>query len=90
MNLDKAFVATLEAWDADPHRILNWRSRIYKLMLLVLEQKAMGDLRAGRSAEAVQLRAIELLNKMLPALDEISEIVPVSCPKCATKFKPGE
>lgn len=90
MNVDeKKYQEIVSEWAKDPQKMLAWRTEEYKYLLLLLDSKIRNP-GEGRNSDAVQNRAIVLLNGMMSAMDAIKDAVPATCPECGAQFVPGK
>ena len=87
---EKEILDILSSWEEDPQRMFSWRSTAFRRLVLLLEDMALHPTGSPGRKETSQLRAVELLQKQLVAMEEIRWQVPVTCPKCNHRFQVGE
>ena len=82
-------VAICKTWSDDPDLMFKWRTNEFKQLLLLLRDKAWNPTGSARSKDALQLKAVDMFQKLLVAMDSIRGEVPVVCPECGHKFSTG-
>ena len=92
MSLDKRTVEeVLGQWEKDPRSMLDWRAKTFRRNLLLLEALIYeAPPHGARNWGNIQLRAMEILNKMMALLEQVRDEMPTVCPKCEMVFVPGQ
>jgi len=78
-----------DEWTEDPELMLKWRTKEFKMLVLLLRHKAWNPTGSPRSKDALQLKAVDMFTKLLIAMESIRGEVPTVCPKCGHKFQTG-
>lgn len=87
MALSEAEVLKVcQEWAEDPQRMLKWRTHEFKLLLHLLRDKVHKPTGSPRSKDALQLKALDMFQKLLVSMDQIRTQIPVVCPSCGHKF----
>lgn len=76
----------LAEWDKDPGKMFEWRGRVLKMSLLVLEEIIKRPAGQGRSQDLARVRAISQLQSLTIAMESIRSSIPVVCPNCEKEF----
>jgi hypothetical protein len=84
---EEQILKVLAQWDKDPQTIFEWRDDVFKRLMLLLEDMSFHPKGTPGRRETVQMKAIQLLQNLGAALDELRSKIPVVCPKCEHKFK---
>ena len=84
---DEEILSILDQWQKDPQEIFTWRDDVFKRLMLLLEEMAFRPTGTPGRKETVQMKAIQLLQSLGAAMDELRTQLPVVCPKCEHKFK---
>jgi len=76
----------MKRWEKNPMEMFAWRTDEFKKLLLLLQHKAHHPEGSARSKDALQLKAIDMFQKLLVAMEDVRSEVPVACPKCGEQF----
>jgi len=78
--------AIIEAWEADPASMFDWRSKTLKLAMLTLESIIREPHGQGRARDLSRIRAIAQLQSLTTAMETMRASIPVVCPACDHEF----
>lgn len=78
--------AVIEAWEADPSAMFDWRSKTLKLAMLTLESIIREPHGQGRAMDLSRIRAIAQLQNLSTAMETMRSSIPIVCPSCDHEF----
>jgi len=76
----------MKEWEATPGMMFEWRSRMSKMILLMLEEMIMREVGGSRTKENVRMRAIIQFQNISAQMEEHRMETPVVCPHCTKEF----
>jgi len=77
---------TMKEWEETPGMMFEWRSRMSKLICLMLEEMIMREVGGSRTKENVRMRAIIQFQNISAQMEEHRMETPVVCPHCTKEF----
>ncbi|MAH48238.1 hypothetical protein CMI37_20610 [Candidatus Pacearchaeota archaeon] len=85
-EVQSAIDQTLDEWKDNPDKMFAHRSRMFRTIMLILEEIITADVSGSRVNANARVRAIAQWQQVASAMEEFRMDTPVVCPHCTKEF----
>lgn len=86
VDLGERVTQVLKEWEAEPGKLFEWRSKMFRTILIILEDLITRPVDGNRTKENARVRAIREFQSIAAAMEEYRMDTPVVCPHCTKEF----